>query len=483
MAPPQARSRPFRAAAFLALLALAATVALAKPTWYPNDAVDGVGHLLRHVDHPDSPLKQSYTSEAERITTYVGRDRARWSLLLQRYRASNASAGSSYAAAATNNFKQPASETGIAQYYVSLPFGTPAQKKVLLFDTGSNLIWIQGLCKSCSAQPYAYYNPKASSTYRAVLCSSSLCRDIEPTSRAASRPCAATSKAQCPYTYQYVSGGTQGVLATETVTLPRTRGAAARIPGILFGIGQYNQGFGTAVDGLLGAGRSAISLPTQLRPYYRNSFSVCFTPYNSGKASQVVYGAASIPTRGTAWTPLLTNAADPEDTFYYVQVTKVTVAGRGVAIPASAWALDRVHGMGATIFDTGSNFAQLAAAAFFPIFDAVVSHTRLPLVSVPRDSGLDGPCFQAAAATLDKDLPAITFYFQNRAYWTLYPKEYMIQYNANVFCNNVLLAPLEEPQNVVGALLMADTLLVFDVAGARAGFHRVTCATGGAFKP
>ena len=63
-----------------------------------------------------------------------------------------------------------------AEYVMTLYLGTPAQKFVVIVDTGSDLVWVQ--CQPCNS-PYQCYNttldpifdPSASSSYSRVPCS------------------------------------------------------------------------------------------------------------------------------------------------------------------------------------------------------------------------------------------------------------------------------------------------------------------------
>uniref|UniRef100_A0A0D3CE54 Peptidase A1 domain-containing protein n=1 Tax=Brassica oleracea var. oleracea TaxID=109376 RepID=A0A0D3CE54_BRAOL len=67
---------------------------------------------------------------------------------------------------------------GSANYVVTVGIGTPKQDQSLIFDTGSDLTWIQ--CKpcipTCYSQKEPIFNPYKSSSYKNVLCLSAECR-------------------------------------------------------------------------------------------------------------------------------------------------------------------------------------------------------------------------------------------------------------------------------------------------------------------
>nr|XP_010913306.1 aspartyl protease family protein At5g10770-like [Elaeis guineensis] len=64
-----------------------------------------------------------------------------------------------------------------AEYFITVGFGTPKQDYTVIFDTGSDLTWIQ--CKPCVKYCYpqneSLFDPLQSSTYSDILCSSSDC--------------------------------------------------------------------------------------------------------------------------------------------------------------------------------------------------------------------------------------------------------------------------------------------------------------------
>ncbi|KAF3588023.1 hypothetical protein F2Q69_00028121 [Brassica cretica] len=67
---------------------------------------------------------------------------------------------------------------GSANYVVTVGIGTPKQDQSLIFDTGSDLTWIQ--CKpcipTCYSQKEPIFNPYKSSSYKNVLCLLAECR-------------------------------------------------------------------------------------------------------------------------------------------------------------------------------------------------------------------------------------------------------------------------------------------------------------------
>jgi len=160
------------------------------------------------------------------------------------------------------------------------------------------------------------------------------------------------------YSYAYGDGSnTRGDLAFETVTF---EGSAVSHVG--FGCGRNDQGTFTDVDGLVGLGQGALSLPSQLRPSIAEIFSYCLVEQSSPAtpSSPITFGNAAQNSNVT-YTPLLTNVNNP--TYYYVDVTGVSVGGQRVNTPPSVFRIDS-NGNGGVILDSGTTITSWRQAAF-----------------------------------------------------------------------------------------------------------------------
>ncbi|CAN0887355.1 Aspartic proteinase CDR1 [Linum grandiflorum] len=66
------------------------------------------------------------------------------------------------------------------EYLVNISLGTPPFPIVAIADTGSDIIWTQCKpCTNCYKQDAAVFDPKSSTTYRKVLCSSNACNSLQ----------------------------------------------------------------------------------------------------------------------------------------------------------------------------------------------------------------------------------------------------------------------------------------------------------------
>lgn len=154
-----------------------------------------------------------------------------------------------------------------------------------------------------------------------------------------------------------------------------------------FGCGRNNQGTFADADGLIGLGQGALSLPSQLSPSIAKIFSYCLVDqYNATtpSSSPITFGNAAEHSNVT-YTPLLMNVNNPS--FYYVEVTGVTVGRHRVNTPPSAFRIDS-NGNGGVILDSGTTISSWRQAAFDQIL-AVLSYlhslTSLTAPSISRN--------------------------------------------------------------------------------------------------
>ncbi|CAN0887349.1 Aspartic proteinase CDR1 [Linum grandiflorum] len=141
------------------------------------------------------------------------------------------------------------------EYLVNISLGTPPFPIVAIADTGSDIIWTQCKpCTNCYKQDAAVFDPKSSTTYRKVLCSSNACNSLQSEGSS----CSSDGKV-CQYQVSYGDQShTQGDVASETltrlVTLPKT----------IIGCGHDNAGtFDPKGSGIVGLGGGSASLVSQ----------------------------------------------------------------------------------------------------------------------------------------------------------------------------------------------------------------------------
>lgn len=293
---------------------------------------------------------------------------------------------------------------GNGEFLMDVSIGTPALAYSAIVDTGSDLVWTQCKpCVDCFKQSTPVFDPSSSSTYATVPCSSASCSDL-PTSKC-------TSASKCGYTYTYGdSSSTQGVLATETFTL-----AKSKLPGVVFGCGDTNEGDGFSQGaGLVGLGRGPLSLVSQLG---LDKFSYCLTSLDDTNNSPLLLGSlagiseASAAASSVQTTPLIKNPSQPS--FYYVSLKAITVGSTRISLPSSAFAVQD-DGTGGVIVDSGTSITYLEVQGYRALKKAFAAQMALPAAD-GSGVGLD-LCFRAPAKGVDQvEVPRLVFHFDGGA--------------------------------------------------------------------
>ncbi|XP_031499169.1 aspartyl protease family protein At5g10770-like [Nymphaea colorata] len=217
---------------------------------------------------------------------------------------------------------RPGASLSTGNYIVTVGLGTPKQAFNLAFDTGSDLTWVQcEPCISCYPQQGPRFNPAFSSTYQRVSCTAPECAAAKLESGL--NQCSASG---CLYGIVYGDNSiTVGQLSRDKLTLT----GSDVLPGFTFGCGQKNQGIFGMVGGLLGLGRTQLSVVSQARNKYGGVFSYCLPTSNS--VGHLTFGPDPSSFSSTRFTPLL-----PNSKLYVVPLTGMSVGGRLLPLsPAS----------------------------------------------------------------------------------------------------------------------------------------------------
>ncbi|KAI3462394.1 hypothetical protein Pfo_019057 [Paulownia fortunei] len=264
---------------------------------------------------------------------------------------------------------------GDGEFLMELSIGTPPASYSAILDTGSDLIWTQCKpCRQCFNQPTLIFDPKESSSFSELSCSSDLC---------ASLPMSSCNDGKCEYLYAYGDySSTEGIMATETFTFGKVS-----IPNVGFGCGFDNEGVGfNQGGGLVGLGRGPLSLVSQLD---EPKFSYCLTSIGSTKTSTLLMGSlASVNTNlrdSIKTTPLIQSPSSPS--FYYLSLEGITVGDTLLAIDESTFALNE-DGTGGMIIDSGTTITYIEEIAFDLVKNEFTNQMQLP-VDESKDTGLD----------------------------------------------------------------------------------------------
>ncbi|KAH7840957.1 hypothetical protein Vadar_023829 [Vaccinium darrowii] len=336
-------------------------------------------------------------------------------------------------------------------YFMNFSIGTPPNSYYGIMDTGSDLIWTQCKpCFQCFSQPAPVFEPKQSSTYSNLSCSSNLCQDLE-----------SYCNDGCEYIYGY-GGGTIiiGYLATETFTI-----GGVSLLNIGFGCTVFTydgQGFG---DGLVGLGRGPLSLISQLG---EPKFSYCLTYWEGTKPSTLVVGPQPSvnSSSGVKTTPLLQNPFNP--TFYYVSLEGITIGGTKLPINKTTFALN-ADGSGGVIVDSGTTFTFLELSAYILVREEFISQVQLPVVNASDSTGLD-LCFKLPSDPFSVNIPSLVLQFEDAL--LDFPTENYIVANSSIAC--LAMVP-SLGLSIFGNILQQNMLLLYDISKETLSFMSTEC--------
>ncbi|CAN6204818.1 unnamed protein product [Urochloa humidicola] len=265
---------------------------------------------------------------------------------------------------------------GTGNYVVSVGLGTPRKDFAVVFDTGSDLSWVQcEPCSDCYEQQDPLFDPSQSSTYAAVPCGDPHCRGLESTTCARGNRCR----------YEVVYGDqsqTDRNLVLDTLTLGSSSSSSSSQPssdaiqGFVFGCGDADSGLFGKADGLFGLGRAEVSLASQAASKYGAGFSYCL-PSSTDAAGYLSLGAAAPP--NARFTKMVSRRDTPS--FYYLGLVGIKVAGRTVRVPQAVFAAP------GTVIDSGTVITRLPDTAYRAVRSAFVRamgrrYKRAPALSI-----------------------------------------------------------------------------------------------------
>ncbi|KZV47579.1 Eukaryotic aspartyl protease family protein [Dorcoceras hygrometricum] len=287
---------------------------------------------------------------------------------------------------------------GNGEFLMELSIGSPPVSYSAILDTGSDLIWTQCKpCTQCFDQPSPLFDPKKSSSFSKLPCSSGLCSAL---------PVSSCSDGNCEYIYTYGdTSSTQGFMATETFTFGNVS-----VPNIGFGCGLDNEGGGFDQGaGLVGLGRGPLSLVSQMD---EPKFSYCLTSIESTKISKLLMGslASDVDLSGDTKTstPLIKNPSSPS--FYYLSLKGISVGDTLVPIKSSTFEIKK-DGTGGVIIDSGTTITYLEKQAFELVKKEFVSQIKFPVVDGSDKTQLD-LCFTIPSKTREIEVPTLVFHFE-----------------------------------------------------------------------
>ncbi|KAK1296124.1 Protein ASPARTIC PROTEASE IN GUARD CELL 1 [Acorus calamus] len=343
---------------------------------------------------------------------------------------------------------------GEANYVVTVGYGTPKKNQTVIFDTGSDVSWVQ--CKpcviTCFRQREPLFDPSESSSYRNISCGAPECAALT------SRGC---SSSTCLYGVTYGDNSTTvGFLARETLTLT----PSDVVENFVFGCGQDNRGLFGTTAGLLGLGRGILSLVSQTDNYFGGLFSYCLPPPSSSSRTGHLTLGVTKATKNISYTPLNLNL----ETFYYLDLVGISVGGLLLPINAS------VFSNAGTIIDSGTVITRLPSSAYTALRSAF-KRGMSAYKSTPSETSLLDTCYDFSGLDMIT-VPTIVFHFNGGTDMEVDVSGTLYGISGSRFCLAFAGNIDDTDLGIIGNVQQRNLEVVYDTRAGRVGFGPGPCA-------
>ncbi|KAK7401585.1 hypothetical protein VNO78_13186 [Psophocarpus tetragonolobus] len=344
------------------------------------------------------------------------------------------------------------------EYLMRFSLGTPGVERLAIFDTGSDLSWVQCTpCKTCYPQEAPLFDPTQSSTYVDVPCDSQPCTIIPENQR----DCG--NIRQCIYLHQYGENSvTIGKLGQDTITFGSTGMAqqSASFPKSVFGCAFYTNftfEISAKSSGMVGLGPGPLSLASQLGPQIGNKFSYCMVPFSSTSTGKLKFGNQMAPSNGVVSTPFFINPSLPS--YYFLNLEGITVGTKKVLTSQTG---------GNIIIDSVPILTHLEQGLYTNFMSSVKEAINVEVAEdapTPFEFCLRNPT--------NMNFPEFVFHFTG-ADVVLSPKHMFIALDSNLVCMTVVPS---HGVSIFGNWAQVDFQVEYDLGGKKVSFAPTNCST------
>ena len=348
-------------------------------------------------------------------------------------------------------------------YIVTMGLGS--KNMTVIIDTGSDLTWVQcEPCMSCYNQQGPIFKPSTSSSYQSVSCNSSTCQSLQ-FATGNTGACGSSNPSTCNYVVNYGDGSyTNGELGVEALSF-----GGVSVSDFVFGCGRNNKGLFGGVSGLMGLGRSYLSLVSQTNATFGGVFSYCLPTTEAGSSGSLVMGNESSVFKNAnpiTYTRMLSN---PQlSNFYILNLTGIDVGGVALKAPLS-------FGNGGILIDSGTVITRLPSSVYKALkAEFLKKFTGFP--SAPGFSILD-TCFNLTGYD-EVSIPTISLRFEGNAQLNVDATGtfYVVKEDASQVC--LALASLSDAYDtaIIGNYQQRNQRVIYDTKQSKVGFAEEPCS-------
>ncbi|KAI8020803.1 Basic 7S globulin [Camellia lanceoleosa] len=241
------------------------------------------------------------------------------------------------------------------------------------------------------------------------------------------------------------------------------------------------EGLAKATKGMVGLGRTQTALPIQIASAFKlpNKFAFCL-PSSTGLYANIYIGGAPYYlnpstlnfTKSLTTTPLIVNAAQPDE--YFINVKSIRVDGtKLVSFNTSLLSIDR-NGVGGTKLSTITPYTILQTCIYKCLVSEFVKKALSRKIKMGASVAPFGACFSSktmASTITGAAVPSIDLVVRKGVYWRIYGANSMVRVNKDVSCLGFVDGgPHPITSVVLGGYQMEDHFLEFDLTSSKLGF-------------
>nr|GMD33869.1 aspartyl protease family protein At5g10770-like [Ipomoea batatas] len=348
-------------------------------------------------------------------------------------------------------------------YIVSISIGS--RNMTVIVDTGSDLTWVQCQpCRSCYSQPQPLFNPSLSPSYLSVPCNASACQSLQFAT--GNLGLCGGNASVCSYSVSYGDGSyTNGELGRDHLVLGTTS-----VEGFVFGCGRNNKGLFGLASGLMGLGRSDVSLISQTKDVFGGVFSYCLPSTEADDSGSLVFGANPSVFKNTTPVSYAAMLQNPQlYSFYTLNLTGTSIGGVHVQTSGSG-------GTNGIILDSGTVITRLPPSTYKAVkAEFLKQFSGYPVA--PGFSILD-TCFDLSAYD-EVNIPTVKLHFDGGAAELSVDATgifYFARRDASQVCLALASLAYEAEIGIIGNYQQRNTRVIYDTKNSHVGFAKETCS-------
>ncbi|RVW89338.1 Aspartyl protease family protein [Vitis vinifera] len=310
-------------------------------------------------------------------------------------------------------------------YIVTVELG--ARKMTVIVDTGSDLTWVQCQpCDSCIINMTPYSN------------------------------------------HQHLHPTNQFYAMHRLLGHEKLKFGTILVKDFIFGCGRNNKGLFGGVSGLMGLGRSDLSLISQTSGIFGGVFSYCLPSTERKGSGSLILGGNSSVYRNSSPISYAKMIENPQlYNFYFINLTGISIGG--VALQAPSVGPSRI------LVDSGTVITRLPPTIYKALkAEFLKQFTGFP--PAPAFSILD-TCFNLSAYQ-EVDIPTIKLHFEGNAELTVDVTGvfYFVKSDASQVCLALASLEYQDEVAILGNYQQKNLRVIYDTKETKVGFALETCS-------